>query len=72
LLPVHCHVHGPLPATAVAVPAPHNAVFGVVAKIVPLVEPQLPVTTCLEDLACAGKTIRVRNKNTLSIFYPPC
>lgn len=44
LLPMHDHVHGPSPDTALEVPAEHRFKVGVLSKTLPLAEPQLPFT----------------------------
>lgn len=47
--PLQDHVHGPEPATALAVPAEHNPVDGAVALVTPLAVPQAPFN-CLNAL----------------------
>ncbi len=42
--PVQFHVHGPEPATAVAVPAPHRLAVGAEGNDWPLADPQTPFT----------------------------
>jgi hypothetical protein len=44
-VPVHDHVHGPVPATVEAVPTVQRPVVGIVATVVPLAVPQVPLAT---------------------------
>jgi hypothetical protein len=44
LVPEQLQVHGPLPLTALAIPAEHNPLCGVVSVGSPLIGPQAPVT----------------------------
>jgi hypothetical protein len=47
--PVHCHVYGPVPPTVVGVPAPHRLALGAEAVLWPSADPQLPLTTALQE-----------------------
>ena len=43
-IPVQLQSHGPLPVTAVALPALQRLVSGAVANVPPFAEPQVPLT----------------------------
>ena len=47
LLPVQLQVHGPVPATAVAVPVAQRLVVGATFDVVPLADPQVPFTLAI-------------------------
>ena len=49
--PVHDHVYGPAPETAVGEPAAQRLVLGAVEVLPPLAAPQLPLMICTHEVA---------------------
>src|SRR5438874_9456025 len=65
--PLHCQYHGPLPVTAVAVPALHRPEVGAVVVGTPFAGPHTPLIA-FGPAAIAGRG----SSDTETLMYNPC